>query len=355
MTVQRERHFYVGTYASEEEESLFHCILDPVSGEMRVVSGMGGIENSSYLTVSPSRNHLYAASEKEYGEIFSYTIDSETKELHLNDRKPSEGASPCYVETTPDGKMLLVANYGGCVSSLSIREHGMLEQASCVQHNGSGPNPDRQEGPHPHAFVPSPDGAFLFAPDLGTDRIAKYTREDERLFKQDDTELPPGTGPRTLVFHPNGKWAYVSGELDNTVTAFEYDRQSGRLKPLQRTLLLPEAQAADPANTAAHAAVSPCGRYAYVSNRGEDSLTQFAIDPETGVLTLVERVSSGGRIPRHFALVDGLLLVANQESGSIVSFRAGKEDGRLTPTGYALELNRPVCIRPIPEAEDWII
>jgi len=331
---RQDMHFYVGTYASEEEEGIFHCVLDTNTGEMRRVSGISGIENPSYLTVSPNRQNLYAASEKEHGELFSYVIDPENGELHLRDRKVSEGSSPCYVEATPNGKTLLAANYGSCVVAMSVRDHGDLEQSSRVRHTGSGPNPDRQEGAHPHSFVASPDGRFLFAPDLGTDRIVKYTLEDDQLFKQDDTELPPGTGPRTLAFHPSGRWAYVSGELDNTVTMLEYDVPSGRLLGAQRVPLLSEEQAADPANTAAHAAVSPCGRRVYVSNRGDDSISIFAVDLENGRLTPVERVPSGGRVPRHFAIAGRYLLAANQDSGNIVSFAIGEKDGSLTPTGF---------------------
>ncbi|WP_172256455.1 lactonase family protein [Saccharibacillus deserti] len=353
--VERARHFYVGTYASEEEEGLFHCTLNEKTGELHFVSAMGGIENPSYLTVCPNRTHLYAASEKDYGEVVAYTLDPETFEPHRHGRTASEGAAPCFVSATPNGKILLAANYGGSVSAFSIRAHGVLEQVSCVQHSGSGIHPQRQDSAHPHAFVPSPDGTFLFAPDLGTDRIARYTLEDERLFKQEDIELPAGTGPRTLAFHPDGRWAYISGELNNTVTALEYEPQSGGLTAFQCEALLPAEQAADPANTAAHTAVSPCGKYVYVSNRGDDSITQFAVDLSDGRLSPVERVSSGGRIPRHFAIMGGFLVAANQESGRIVSFAIGAEDGRLTPTGYALELSRPVCICPMPEADsaDW--
>lgn len=347
----QKRHFYVGTYAPEEEAGLFHCLLNTENGELHRVSGTGGIENPSYLAISPDRHNLYAASEKQTGEIYSYAIGPD-RELNLHDRKLSEGASPCYVEVTPNGRTLLAANYGGCVVALCIRDRGELEQASNVVHTGSGPHPDRQQEAHPHAFVSSPCGRYLFAPDLGTDRIVMYTLEDDRLFKQEDTVLPPGTGPRTLVFHPEAKWAYVSGELNNTVTTFEYDMPSGRLRAVQQAPLLPEEQAADPANTAAHVAVSPCGRYVYVSNRGDDSVSHFAVDPENGQLTLIERVPSGGRIPRHFAVTDGFLLVANQESGNVVSFAIGREDGRLTPTGFALELNQPVCVCPLPEPED---
>ncbi|QDH21762.1 lactonase family protein [Saccharibacillus brassicae] len=349
------RHFYVGTYASDTEEGLFHATLNTENGEMHVVSGLGGIENPSYLAISPNRRNLYAVSEKEYGEILSYTIDPDTKELNPNDRQSSEGSSPCFVEPTPDGKMLLAANYGGCVVAFAVRDRGVLEQTSRVRHTGSGPHPERQTEPHPHSFVSSPDGVYLFAPDLGTDRIAQYTLEDERLFNQGEIELPGGTGPRTMAFHPKGKWAYVTGELDNTVTMLDYDMQSGRLAPAQSEPLLPELQASDPANTAAHTAVSPCGRFVYVSNRGDDSITQFKTDLSNGRLTFVERVPSGGRVPRHFAITDGFLLAAHQDSGQIVSFAIGEEDGRLTPTGFALELNRPVCVCPLPDAADVTI
>lgn len=346
------RHFYVGTYTSAQEQGLFQCTLHTESGEMQLVSGIDGIENPSYLAVSPDWKNLYAVSEKEVGEVFSYMIDPETKDLHVQDRQLSEGSSPCFVQQTPNGKMLLAANYGGCVSAFAIRERGVLEHTSRVRHTGSGPHPERQTEPHPHSFVPAPDGVYLFAPDLGIDRIVRYTIEDERLFSQGEIELPPGTGPRTLAFHPSGKWAYLSGELNNTVTVLDYEATSGCMKPVQHESLLPAEQASDPANAAAHTAVSPCGGYVYVSNRGHDSISQFAVDPTDGRLTFVERVSSGGKVPRHFAITDGFLLAAHQESNSLVSFAVGEKDGRLTPTGFSLELNRPVCVCPLPGTEN---
>ncbi|MCQ4087408.1 lactonase family protein [Saccharibacillus sp. JS10] len=346
MTAQHEHHFYVGTYASDQEDSLFHGVLDSSSGEMRMIAGVAGIENPSYLTIAPDGKNLYAVSEKEDGEVFAYVINADTKQLHLNDRQSSEGSSPCYVHATSDGKVLLVANYGGCVVSFAICEHGTLDQASRVKHSGSGPHPQRQDRAHPHAFVPSPDSRFYFATDLGTDRIVRYTYEEGRLFKQDDTELPAGTGPRTLVFHPTLNVAYVSGELDNTVTTLAYDRLSGRLKVLQRSFVLPYEDAKNPANTSAHVAVSPCGRYVYVSSRGDDSIALFKMDSSTGELFFVEKVSSGGHVPRHFAWVGDMLLVANQESGNVTSFKVNEADGKLTPTGFSLEVPNPVCVQP---------
>ncbi|MDO3411397.1 lactonase family protein [Saccharibacillus sp. CPCC 101409] len=348
---ERECFFYVGTYSPSETESLFLCALNSDTGQMRIVAGTAGIENPSYLTVSPDGRNLYAVSEVEKGEIFAYSIDDRTKELHMICRKPSEGAYPCHLALTPDGKALLAANYGGGVVAFGIRDQGGLDEATHVNHFGSSVNAQRQSEPHPHAFVPSPDGAYLFVPDLGTDRIVKYTLEDGRLFKQGETELPPGTGPRTLTFHARRNWAYVTGELNSTVAMFEYEAHNGRLKLLDQAELLPEDEMDDPVSTAAHVAVSTCGRFVYASTRGHDSIVRFNIDPDSGRLVFQGRVPVHGAEPRHFAIVDSHLLVANQDSGNIVSFLINRETGELTPTGFELNANRPVCICKLPVPE----
>jgi len=244
---------------------------------------------------------------------------------------------------------VIVANYGGgSVAVLPIRADGTVGTASAfVQHRGSSVNRQRQEAPHAHGATFSPDERFLFVPDLGLDRLARYrfNHADGTLTPGDPpfTALKPGSGPRHLVFAPNGQQAYAVSELASTVTEFTFDAATGRLTEKAVFPLLPANFQGQ--STAAELAVHPNGRFLYASNRGHDSLAVFAIGP-SGALRLIERVPSGGRTPRHFALdpTGRWLWAANQDSNDLVLFRIDQRTGRLQATGQKLAVGAPVCI-----------
>lgn len=240
------------------------------------------------------------------------------------------------------------SNYSsGSVNVFPVGDQGTLgEMSAWVEHTGSGINEERQEGPHAHSIQPDPSGQYAVVCDLGLDQIIVYRLEEGRLVTHREMDQPPGAGPRHLVFHPNSKWAYVINELDNTVTAFLYDERRGEFTTVQHISTLPEGHKGE--GTAADIRVSPCGRFLYASNRGDDSIVLYHIDQESGKLEAVEWTSTIGQTPRNFNILPGgILVVANQDSNNLVGFQISEEDGRLTHNGFKLELPRPVCIAPV--------
>jgi 6-phosphogluconolactonase len=341
--------FYIGTYSSEKEEALLLGALDKETGEMRVISGACGIENPSYLAVNASGTVLYAVSEQDEGEVYAYAIEPGSKALSPLGSRPTGGGAPCYVSVAPQGDYIFVSNYtGGNVNVFPLNSDGSLqEMSSQVKHEGSGIRADRQDAPHPHSVIPDKTGEHVLVCDLGLDQIMIYRVEDGKLATHREVDLPPGSGPRHLAVHPSRQWIYLVNELNNTVTVFADDEQQGNLKILQNISSLPEHYTAGSDDTAADIHVSPCGRYLYVSNRGHDSIALFHIDNATGLLDAEDWVISGGRTPRNFAIISGMLLAANQNSNNIISFRIDSESGRLIPTGNELEIPSPVCLKAL--------
>src|SRR6266511_2425104 len=180
--------------------------------------------------------------------------------------------------------------------------------------------------------------------DKGIDQVVIYRLRDGRLEPAEPPfgQLHAGAAPRHLSFHPNGRYAYVNGEADMTITAFAYDR--GALRELQVLPTMPENANRDGCSTA-QILVEPSGSFVYVSNRGHDSIAQFAIDKNTGLLTSLGNVPTQGRTPRNFTIDPSgkRLYAANQESDTIVQFAIGG-DGTLAPTGNVTEVGAPVCI-----------
>ncbi|OAB45375.1 lactonase family protein [Paenibacillus glacialis] len=349
MNTQNEIVFFTGTQTKDTEKGIFRCTLNPLDGSMRIVSSTDGIENSTYLVVNSIGDRLYAVSEKSDGEVFVYVIDNKTGELHLLDRKPTQGADPCYISLSSDGQFVFVSNYsGGNVNVFRIGDNGTLEEKSCmITHSGHSVNPDRQESPHPHSIFPDPSGKFVLVCDLGIDQVVVYRLEEGELVKHHEVDLPPGAGPRHFDFHPTGKWAYCANELNNEITVFTYDDKTADLHTIQSISTLPDDYN-EGVSYPADIHVSSCGRFLYASNRGHDSIVQYDIDLDTGNLTAVDWQSTQGEYPRNFTIVEGgYVLVANHKTGNVVSYFMDSETGRLTATGCELELPIPMCVQPL--------
>jgi 6-phosphogluconolactonase len=225
----------------------------------------------------------------------------------------------------------------------------MLGEASdFVQHLGSSVDPERQKEPHAHDVVLTPDNRFAVVADLGLDKLLvyRYDFEKGKLSANDPPSgaVKPGSGPRHFALHPNGRWAYVIGEMANTVTAFDWDGDKGSFHELQTVSTLPKDFKGE--NTTAEVGSTPKGRYLYGSNRGHDSIAVYAIDPAKGMLTQIEDVPTLGKEPRNFALdpTGAYLFAANQNSNTVVVFRVNPSNGRLTPTGEKVEVMSPVCV-----------
>ena len=362
MTKESAKQFlvYVGTYTKKGSEGIYVYRLDTSSGALEPVSKATGVENPSFLAIHPSRRYLYAVDEvREFkgqpgGAVSAFAIDPKTGDLTYLNQQLSRGAGPCHLSVDQTGKFVLAANYSaGSAAILPIRDDGRLGEATdVVQHQGSSVNPKRQKGPHAHSINLSPDNRFAFVADLGLDKIMIYQLDlGEGKLKPNDppfAKVPPGAGPRHFAFHPNGKYAYVINELDNTMTAFAYDAARGALTEIQTLSTLPEGF--DETSYCADVHVSPSGKFLYGSNRGHDSIVIFEIDEGTGKLSLVGHEPTQGKNPRNFAIdpTGAFLLAANQDSDSIVVFRIDEKTGKLTPTGHVAEVSMPVCLKLIP-------
>jgi 6-phosphogluconolactonase len=346
---------FVGTYTGAKSQGIYVFRFDPATGDVTPLGLAAATDNPSFLAVHPNGRFLYAVNEtgnfqgKPAGSVTAFAIERATGRLRQLNQTSTLGGGPCHLIVDRAGKFVIVANYGGgSVAVLPIRADGTVGTASAfVQHHGSSVNRQRQEAPHAHGATLSPDEHFLFVPDLGLDRLVRYrfNRADGTLTPGDPpfTALKPGSGPRHLVFAPDGRHAYIISELVSTVTEFTANAATGGLTEQAGFPLLPADFQGQ--STAAEVAVHPNGRFLYASNRGHDSLAVFAVG-QSGALQLIERVPSGGRTPRHFALdpTGRWLWAANQDSNELVVFRVDANTGRLEPTGRKLEVGAPVCV-----------
>lgn len=348
---------YVGTYTSGKSEGIYVYSMNLASGELKHVATTKGVKDPSFVAVAPSRRYLYAVNEleefagKKSGAVSAFAIDSKTGDLRFLNQQPSLGGAPCYLDVDRSGRFVLVANYaGGNVAVLPIRRDGTLGEATDMkQDHGSSINTERQEAPHAHCIVLDPANRFAYACDLGTDKIMIFRFDKRRgelsANRKPWVQLKPGAGPRHLVFHPDGKRAYVINELHASITAFAHDRHNGNLEEVQTIATLPPGFSG--ANTSADIHISPDGRFVYCSNRGHDSIAAFEINPADGKLTLIAHEPTRGKTPRNFAIdpTGAFLLAANQNSNNIVTFRRDKKTGRLTATDHVTEAPSPVCLK----------
>lgn len=351
---------FVGTYTRGESKGIYVYRMDLASGKLTPAGVGPEIANPSFLAVHPSSRFLYAVNEvgnfagEKSGAVSAFSIDRKTGRLTLLNQQPSGGAGPCHLVVDSAGKNVLAANYGGgSVAVLPVRDDGRLASPTAfVQHEGSSVNPRRQRGPHAHAIVLDAANRFALAADLGLDKILVYRFDGAKgtLVPNDvpSASVAPGSGPRHFAFHPGGRYAYVINELSSTVTAFRYNARRGTLETFQTVSTLPEGFQGD--NTTAEVMVSRCGKFLYGSNRGHDSIVIFAIDQQSGRLTLVGHEPTQGETPRNFNIdpTGTYLLAANQGSDTLVVFRIDSDTGRLRPTGNVLSVPKPVCVEMIP-------
>lgn len=351
---------YVGTYTQGKSEGIYLFQMDPASGQLTPAGVTAETVNPSFLAIAPSHRFLYAVNEIGHfegtscGAVSAFAIDSETGKLTLLNQQSSRGSGPCHLIVDRQGKNVLVANYGGgSVAVLPIAPDGRLGPATAfVQHAGSSVNPRRQKEPHAHSINLDAANRLAFAADLGLDKVLIYRFNADRgsLVPSDlpSASIAPGSGPRHFAFHPRGRWAYVINEISSTVTAFSFDAQRGTLTTLQTVSTLPEGFTGS--SSTAEIQIHPSGKFLYGSNRGDDTIAIFAIDPDTGKLTGVGRQPTQGKTPRGFSIdpTGRFLLAANQDSDSIVVFRVDPGTGALAATGQGVEVPKPVCIAILP-------
>lgn len=359
---------YIGTYTRNmpfveaQSEGIYVYRLNTETGELTHQSTVPGLENPSFLAISPSRKYLYAVSEmaekdgKKTGGVTAFSRDMQTGDLTYLNEQVSGGSAPCHLIVDASERHVLAANYtGGSVCVMPIQEDGSLgEMCEFIQHEGaSHVNPARQEKAHAHSINLDSSNRFAYVPDLGMDKVVIYdfSADSGKLSPnaQPHIESAPGAGPRHFDFHPNGRIAYAINELGNTITAYNFDSQSGALSEIHSVPTLPADF--DGENTTADIHVHPSGKFVYGSNRGHHSIAIFSVDETTGELTPQGHTSTQGETPRNFGIDPSgkLLLAANQDSSSVATYFIDQESGALTPTGVVASVPTPVCIKMLAE------
>jgi len=354
-TENGKSNLIIGTYTQPgKSEGLYVYEFNPTNGEVTYKAKAAGITNPSYLAISNDQDFVYAVNEtgrENPGGVSSFKFEPESGDLKFLNKVKSMGDDPCYISVDKKGKHVFVGNYsGGNLSAFKVQPDGSLYDAmQVIQHYGSSVNESRQEKPHVHCTIISPDQKYLFVADLGTDKVNAYRirsgsfpdilKEQQPPF----TSVAPGSGPRHLTFHPNGEIAYLIHEITADVSVYQYHK--GKLTPIQSISML--APGFKGSIGAADIHVSPDGKFLYASNRGDANEIVIYVIDQDGKLSLTGRQSTLGKGPRNFAIDPSgrFLLAANQQSDEVVIFERNTISGLLTDTKTRIKVGQPVCLK----------
>lgn len=344
---------YIGIYG----KGVYAFRFDANSAKLEPLGMVGAVTNPSFLATDRNYRNLYAVSElegKAEGNVASFSINRTDGSLKLLNTQPSGGLAPCHLAVDHTDRTLVVANYtSGGVSSYPIEKDGSLgPMASLMTAHGSSVNKERQEGPHAHETVISADNRRVYVPDLGLDHIRIY-RLDAATSKLTPNDPPfgqvdPGRGPRHMAFSHDEKYAYVLSEIEPFVTVFRHDTSTGALHEIQSVDTISRDFKGE--NSGAELRLSPSGKYLYASNRGNDSIQVFAIDPANGNIRRIQIISTGGKTPRGFAIdpTGQFLFAGNQDSNKLAIFRVNRETGELSDTEQRFDVPSPVDVLFVP-------
>ena len=341
---------WFGTRGSSR--GIYRAVLDLESGNLSNAELAAEIKNPGFLCINAAGDRLYSLGSMVGTEdnVAVFEIGADGTTLTPMGSANSGCGKPTHLSLSKDEKTLLLAHYGGgAVASMPLDESGkILPAASKIDHTGSSVNKQRQDKPHPHWIGATPDNKFVLVPDLGTDEVVIYhlDTKNHTLTPHGAGKVPAGSGPRHLKFHPNAKWAYVLNELSLTVTGFHYGAAKGSLDPFQTVVALPQSELKDILTSGSEIRMHPSGKFVYAGIRGHDVIAVFAIDQESGALTLVEREPIRGAWPRNFGIdpTGKWLLAAGAESSTVSVFRIDAENGRLTFTRQVISVPQSICV-----------
>ncbi|MGA3082554.1 MAG: lactonase family protein [Terracidiphilus sp.] len=336
---------------SNTPDGILACDWDGGTGTLTPAGVAAKLANVDWITYSPDRKYLFAASEvdsfngKPTGEVSSFRVAQGALQPLSAQNAASTGT--CHVALDHTGSVLLAADYGGGSAASFLVTAGKLSPAAWTEHyTGHGPNADRQQSAHAHFASFSPDNRYAYINDLGGDCIHIYSVDAATavLTPAGTYHSKPGAGPRTLHFHPNGYIAYSMNELDSTVDVLKWSSGDGSLSLVMRIGLLPAIHSG--VNTGCDTVISRDGRSVYFAHRGTDFIFTCKADPVTGALTPIGPSSCGGKTPRNFVLdpTERWMLVANQDSSQISVFARNPQTGELAKEGKSFAAATPMCI-----------
>jgi 6-phosphogluconolactonase len=349
------RLLLVGTQTAGASKGIYAYSFEPKTGELKQIGLAAEADNPTFLALGPDRKTVLVANEldtfegKSSGAVSTYSLDPAKGRLTKISEVASMGAGPCHVAFDHTGRSAFAANYGGgSAASFTVGADGYLSEAvSFLQYTGHGPDTQRQEGPHAHRVTVSPDNRFLLVNDLGLDEIHIY-RLNSATAELTQNEPPvwsssPGAGPRALQFHPNGRFAYCVTEMASAVVVLRWDSTRGVLETVQEVMMRPPDFSGTTGGS--DIVIDREARFAYAADRFDDIIATFSISPADGKLTLLNRTSRAGKVPRHLTLDPSQrwLLIANQASDNIAVLGRDAKTGQLT-AGKSFPLSKPQCL-----------
>lgn len=348
---------YFGTFG---DKGIQHAIFDSTDGSLTTPTKVADLNHAGFITIHPNKQFLYSTASnnarKGIGQVAAFKINSDHSLTPLN-KQSSEGTNPCHVSMDPSGSTLMVANYNSnaSIASYRVKADGSLTPPQSVHtHEGSGADPKRQTSPHPHSIFANPSGRFAYVPDLGMDSVEIYALDANtaKLTAVGSAKVPGGAkGPRHMKFSQDGKFAYVLNELSLEVATYSADSQTGALEYIASISTMQDRSDIE-RMTCAEIRVHPSGEFIYSSNRdllgnGRDTISVYARDQETGLLTLIQNEPARVWIPRNFNIdpSGNWLITGGQKSKDLALFKIDTSTGRLKPHGENIPFDgSPTCI-----------
>ncbi|MEV6554300.1 lactonase family protein [Nocardia sp. NPDC051756] len=335
---------FLGSYTSSGAggSGISVATVNPGTGQL-VVESTVSVADPSFLALSPDRRYLYAVNEGS-GAGTATALDLQGPRPTVLNTVAVQGDAPTHLCVTPDGRYVLTANYtSGSVSMLAVADNGRFGRVVDVaKHTGRGPDPDRQTGPHAHQVSIDPSGRWVLAVDLGVDAIYVYRLAGDKLKQHARVALAPGSGPRHLTFHPNGRTAFLANELNSTVTVLDWRPDRGELRAGQSVPADPNT--GGDRNYPSAPVVAKDGRFLYLANRGHDNVATFAV--LGAMLMPMGTTPCGGKFPRDLTLSpDGRhLYAANQKSNSVALLDLDPRTGLPAASSAVLDAPAATCV-----------
>lgn len=365
---KKNRLVFAGTYSEvitlgtgevlqSKGEGIYTFRMNPETGELTLLQKAVGEPNPTYLVLDKSKRYLYSTNELKTfrgiasGAASSFEVNPKTGRLTLLNRQITGGTDAVHILLNKDSTHAFVANFmSGSVSVFPVNQDGSLDKVSCfLQHKGTGPNPVRQRGAHAHGFELDRLQKRAFVPDLGCDKVFVYDidYENGHLYAAPHpyVSLHPGEGPRHCVLDSTGRFLYVINEMGNTIYVFAYNEDTSELKELQIVPTIPPDFTGH--STCSAVKIHPNGKFLYGSNRGHDSVALYRINQDTGLLTMIDIIPTGGRTPRDFEFdPEGNFMIAgNQDSHVLVVFKVDGTTGALTEVQRVENIFTVTCLK----------
>lgn len=353
--IAQKEIIYAGTYSQRPSEGIYVYEFDRSANTFTLIQTTPEIKDPNFLAIHPNGKFLYAVNLKVSAEgpktdvVSAFSIDPKTGKLNLINQVPTYGKGACHISTDNKGKYIFVTHYtSGSLSEFNINKDGSIgDSIQTIKYTGKGTN-RRQDAPHTHSTLVSPDNQFVYVADLGTDKVMIYqlNPKNGQLTATDPAfaTTNPGSGPRHFDFHPTMDTFYLAEEISSTVSVFSRNKATGSLTALQTLSALPAGAPAR--NMIADIHCRPDGRFVYVSNRGHNSIAIFKVETD-GKLSLIANEPVQGDHPRNF-LMDPkgeFILVANRNTDQTIQFKIDKESGLLKSSGTVLSIPEGVCIK----------